>query len=78
MPSHDLVKQAPTVIMHLLANSAVITPADSPTTKMAVRAAAKYNGPLYLSFTRDPVPIVFEDDFPFELGKTVTIRDGSD
>ncbi|RMF01788.1 MAG: transketolase family protein [Chloroflexi bacterium] len=65
-------------IMRALANSCVIAPADSPTTKQAVWAAAEYNGPVYLSFTRDPVPILFDDDFPFELGKAVTVRDGSD
>lgn len=65
-------------IMRALANSCVIAPADSPTTKLAVWAAAEYDGPVYLSFTRDPVPILFDMDFPFEIGKAVTIRDGSD
>ena len=65
-------------IMRSVANSTVIAPADSPTTKLAVWAAAEYDGPVYLSFTRDPVPILFDVDFPFEIGKAVTIRDGSD
>ena len=65
-------------IMRSIANSTVIAPADPPTTKMAVRAAAEYDGPVYLSFTRDPVPMIFTDDYPFEIGKAVVIRDGSD
>jgi transketolase len=65
-------------IMRSLANSTVIAAADSPTTKLAVWAAAEWSGPVYLSFTRDPVPILFDLDFPFEIGKAVTIRDGSE
>ncbi|RME78411.1 MAG: transketolase family protein [Chloroflexi bacterium] len=65
-------------IMRALAGSCVIAPADSPTTKQAVYAAAAYEGPVYLSFTRDPVPILFDESFPFEIGKAVTIRDGDD
>jgi len=65
-------------ILRSLANSCIIAPADSPTTKQAIWAAAEYDGPVYLSFTRDPVPVLFTDDFPFELGKAVTIRKGSD
>lgn len=65
-------------ILRSIANSCVIAPADPVTTRMAVRAAAEYNGPVYLSFTRDPVPTLFGEDFPFEIGKMVTIRDGMD
>jgi transketolase len=65
-------------IMRSLANSTVIAPADSPTTKLAVWAASEWDGPTYLSFTRDPVPFLFDLDFPFEIGKAVIIRDGRD
>jgi transketolase len=65
-------------LMRALANSTVIAMADCPTTRQAVFAAAEYEGPVYLSFTRDPVPVLFDDRFPFEIGKAVTIRDGQD
>ena len=65
-------------IMRSIANSTVIAPADPDTTVLAVRAAAAYEGPVYLSFTRDPVPLVFGPDYPFEIGKAVTVRDGAD
>jgi transketolase len=65
-------------IMRSIANSTVIAPADSTATEMAVWAAAEYKGPVYLSFTRDPVPLIYTDDFPFEIGKAVTIRSGKD
>lgn len=65
-------------LIRAIANSTIIAPADPPTTSMAVRAAAEYEGPVYLSFTRDPVPVIFDEDYPFEIGKSVTVRDGSD
>ena len=65
-------------IMRAIANSTIIAPADSTTTKLAVWATAEYDGPVYLSLTRDPVPTIFTDDYPFEIGKAITVRDGND
>ena len=65
-------------ILRAVANSTVIAPADADTTTLAVHAAAAYDGPVYLSFTRDPVPKIFTPDYPFEIGKAVTVRDGAD
>jgi transketolase len=65
-------------IMRAIANSTIIAPADPATTKLAVWAAAEWEGPVYLSFTRDPVPTLFDTDYPFMIGKAVTIREGRD
>ena len=65
-------------ILRAIAGSTIIAPADPPSTKLAVWAAAEYNGPVYLSFTRDPVPVLFDMDYPFEIGKAVTVRSGTD
>jgi transketolase len=65
-------------IMRALPNMTVIAPADSPTTRQAIHAAARWQGPVYLSFTRDPVPYLFAESYPFEIGKAVTVRDGAD
>ena len=65
-------------IMRAIAGSTIIAPADPSTTRLAVEAAAEYDGPVYLSFTRDPVPILFDMNYPFEIGKAVTVRDGTD
>jgi transketolase len=65
-------------IMRAVANSTVIAPADPDTTTLAIHAVAAYDGPVYLSFTRDPVPKIFTPDYPFEIGKAVTVRDGKD
>lgn len=65
-------------IMRTMPNMTVISAADSPTTKMAVHAAARWEGPVYLGFTRDPVPLLFTDDYPFRIGRAVRVREGAD
>ena len=65
-------------LMRAIGGSTVIAAADSPTTKLATWAAAEWEGPVYLSFTRDPVPLLFDPDYPFEIGKATTIREGND
>ncbi|MCP4164847.1 MAG: transketolase family protein [Chloroflexi bacterium] len=65
-------------IMRSLAGSCVIAPADPVSTKMAIWAVAEYVGPVYLSFTRDPAPVLYTEDYPFEIGKAVLIRQGTD
>jgi transketolase len=65
-------------IMRAIAGSTVIAPADPASTRMAVHAAAAYDGPVYLSFTRDPVPVLYDETFPFQIGKAVLVREGND
>ncbi|MFB0545824.1 MAG: transketolase family protein [Anaerolineae bacterium] len=65
-------------IMRSFPHMTVIMPADSAVVKKAVRAAAEWQGPVYLRFTREPVPTIFDDSYPFEIGKSVMVREGSD
>ena len=39
---------------------------------------AEHNGPLYLRFARDPVPAIFDLNYPFEIGKAFEVRDRTD
>lgn len=66
-------------LMRAIGGSCVIAPADAPSAILATLAAADYVGPVYLSFTRDPVPVLFDrSEYPFEIGKMVLLRDGVD
>ncbi len=75
-PSHHGMEDM--AIMRALANMTVIMPADAPTTRLAVRAAARYSGPVYLRLTRDPMPVLFDASYPFEIGESVAVREGRD
>jgi len=65
-------------LMRSIAHSTVVAAADPPSTRLAVWAASEWEGPVYLSFTRNPMPVLFDLDYPFKIGKAVTIRDGRD
>lgn len=65
-------------IMRVLPNMTVVVPCDSIETKKATLAAANMYGPCYLRFGREAVPIVTEEDTPFEIGKGYVLRDGKD
>ena len=58
----------------------IINPADDVEARAAVLAAAEYEGPVYLRFGRYAVPDINSEraDYKFELGKGVTLKEGTD
>ena len=56
----------------------VIVPADAIETAQAVRTAAASYGPFYIRLCRPKLPLVYNQDYRFELGKAVTMRQGKD
>ncbi|HEX9762192.1 MAG TPA: transketolase C-terminal domain-containing protein, partial [Acidimicrobiia bacterium] len=65
-------------IMRAMAHMTVIAPGDEIETKAAINASLEYDGPVYFRLTRPNTPILFDEDYKFEIGKTVTVREGSD
>jgi transketolase len=65
-------------IMRTIPGMTVIMPADYVSAKRLVKAAAKYPGPVYLRFTRDPVPTIYNLQDTFEIGKGVQLHAGDD
>ena len=65
-------------ILRTIPNMTVIMPADYTSAKTLVKAAAKFSGPVYLRFTRDAVPVIYEENEEFEIGKAKLLRDGKD
>jgi len=56
----------------------VIVPADAIETAQVIRAAANNYGPFYIRLCRPKVPIVYNKDYRFVLGKAVTMRQGNE
>ena len=56
----------------------VIVPADAIETAQAVRVAAASYGPFYIRLCRPKLPLVYNEDYRFNLGKAVTMRQGKD
>ena len=64
--------------MRAMPNMTVIVPADAVETKKVVFAASEYDAPMYIRTVRCPVPVLFDEDYEFEIGKSVTLRQGDD
>jgi transketolase len=65
-------------IMRVLPNMVVLAPCDAHEARKAVLAAAKYVGPVYIRFAREKTPVITRPSTPFEIGKAVVLREGSD
>ena len=65
-------------IMRAIPGMVIINPADAPEAKAAVRAAADYDGPVYLRLGRLAVPVFNDEDVDFEIGKGKVMREGTD
>jgi transketolase len=65
-------------IMRAMANMTVVAPADEVETRKALAAVIEYDGPVYFRLTRPNTPILFDAGYEFELGKVVTVKEGSD
>ncbi|MCD7797767.1 MAG: transketolase family protein [Clostridiales bacterium] len=65
-------------LMRAIPGMVVICPADDIEARQAVKAAYRYNGPVYLRFGRLAVPVFHSDDYKFEIGKGELICEGND
>jgi len=65
-------------ITRVLPNLIVVVPTDSVEAKKATIAIAGYKGPAYIRFGREKTPVITKADTPFELGKALTLTNGSD
>jgi transketolase len=66
-------------VMRSIAGLTVISPADGIETGKAVRAAYEMEGPVYIRINRGfDMQLYADDDYDFEIGRSIQIRDGSD
>ena len=64
-------------LMRLVPGMTVIVPTDAKEARKAVFALAEFQGPAYMRLARLATP-VFEEDYPFEIGKANVMREGKD
>ena len=73
--SHQCIEDL--ALMRAIPGMTVIVPADAKEARKAVFALAEYQGPSYLRLARLASP-VFEEDYPFEIGKANVLRECGD
>ena len=65
-------------LMRTIPGMTVINPADATEAEAAVFAALEMDGPVYIRFGRLAVPVIFDENYKFEVGKGVELKEGSD
>ncbi len=65
-------------LMRSIPGMVIINPADDVEARAAVFAAAEHDGPVYMRFGRLAVPRIFDENYKFEIGKAVTLKEGND
>lgn len=65
-------------LMRSIPGMTILNPADDTEARKAVFAAAALDGPVYLRLGRLAVPVLFDKDYPFAVGKGVQLVAGND
>jgi len=65
-------------IIRSIPNMSMIVPCDYWETYKATIAAAKHNGPVYIRFGREDVPVVTSKETPYTFGKGEVFGEGTD
>ncbi|WP_088188739.1 transketolase C-terminal domain-containing protein [Desulfosporosinus sp. FKA] len=74
--SHQAIEDV--AIMRALPNMVVLVPADGEETRQMILAAAEHQGPVYIRMGRLEVPVLFDEDYHFEIGKATVLKEGTD
>ena len=74
--SHQSVEDV--ALMRAIPGMVVLSPADAVETEKMVFAAAEYEGPVYVRLGRLNIPVLFDENYKFEIGKAATLREGND
>ncbi len=65
-------------IMRTIPDMTIIMPADAVATRKIVKELAEHQGPAYLRLTKIPMPIIYDEETDFQIGRAVQLRDGND
>jgi transketolase len=65
-------------IMRAVPDMTVLAPADAIEGEAIIRWATEYEGPVYLRLARDAGPNVFDQQYRFVPGRTISLKEGSD
>ena len=64
--------------MRAIPGMVVLSPADAVETEKMVFAVAEYEGPVYVRLGRLNIPVLFDENYKFEIGKAATLKEGND
>ncbi len=74
--SHQAIEDI--ALMRSIPGMVVLNPSDGVSAKKAIEAAIEMDGPCYVRLGRASVPVIYDEDLDFEIGKGITVQDGKD
>ncbi|MEE8483631.1 MAG: transketolase family protein [Nitrospinota bacterium] len=75
-PSHHANEDL--AIMRAIPEMTVVIPADAYETVAAIKAAAAFNGPVYIRLTREKFPVIYGENKIMEFGRADVLEKGTD
>lgn len=65
-------------IMRSLPNMTVIAPGDPNQIGKVIEASINWEGPMYIRIGRGGEPVVYKEDYTYQIGKSITVKEGKD
>ena len=65
-------------IMRAMPDMMVLAPADPIEAEAIIRWATEYEGPVFVRLARDTCPNVFDEQYRFTPGRTISLKEGGD
>jgi len=75
-PTHEAIEDL--AIMRAIPNMTIVAPADADEMRRLMPLTVDYSGPIYIRLAKGYDPIVTTDKIPFEIGKAILMRKGTD
>lgn len=75
-PTHLAIEDL--AILRTIPNMTIIAPADANEMRRLMPLTVNHKGPIYIRLAKGYDPIVTRDDLPFEIGKAIPMREGSE
>jgi transketolase len=75
-PTHHSIEDI--AWLRAIDNMVIVVPADPVETASAMRWAAATEGPVFIRVSRMSVPQIYAEDYVFQPGKAIVVRDGND
>ncbi|MDD5680728.1 MAG: transketolase C-terminal domain-containing protein, partial [Candidatus Omnitrophica bacterium] len=75
-PTHHATEDI--AVMRTLPGMTIFSPADPLEAKKATIAAARIDGPVYLRLSTGGTPHIYKEDYEFNVGQGVTLKEGGE
>jgi transketolase len=74
--SHQMIEDIAS--LRTVPDLVLVSPADAVEAKKTSKAVAEYDGPVAIRIAQPELPVIYNEDYPFQIGKAVRLKEGSD